>query len=225
MSWKSLLTGIGIVDLMIVNAGLGYMAYEKWLGTEGTPLTANILTGANQFTCGEDCQKYIDDRIAQAQPAGTSGQIKTTPTQTPKPSPTAKPTNIPTSTPRPKVKTVSYVTVPGAGSTGANVWTTLTGTDFYFDPADYPGLKEIYFEANMDLFNGNGIAYVRLYDVTHGIGVQGSDVQTTSQIPTVAVSGQVTFWAGKNLIRVQAKSLTADTAIYNSGRLRVVTEN
>jgi hypothetical protein len=64
-----------------------------------------------------------------------------------------------------------------------------------------------------------------LLDVTHGIGVQGSDVSTASQAETVAISGKVSFWAGKNLIRVQAMSLTADTAVYNSGRLRIVTEN
>jgi hypothetical protein len=124
-----------------------------------------------------------------------------------------------------KIRTVQYVTIPGSGSTSANVWTNLAGTEFYFDTADYPGLIEIYFEANMRLVNGNGRAYVQLYDATHGIGVQGSDVNTTSQTDTVITSGRVSFWAGKNLIRVQAKSLTADTAVYNSGRLRIVTEN
>jgi len=90
---------------------------------------------------------------------------------------------------------------------------------------DYPGLKEIYFEANLKLFNGNGIAYARLYDSTHGIGVQGSEVQTSSQANTVVESGKLSFWGGKNLIKVQSRSLTADTAVYNSGRLRIVMEN
>ena len=117
------------------------------------------------------------------------------------------------------------MTIPGNGSTVTNGWTVLSGTEFYFDLGDYPGLKEIYFEANLKLFNGNGIAYARLYDSTHGIGVQGSDVKTTLQTDSVATSGKVSFWAGKNLIRVQAMSLTADTAVYSSGRLRIVTEN
>jgi hypothetical protein len=117
------------------------------------------------------------------------------------------------------------VTIPGSGTTMSNDWVNLAGTEFYFNPADYPGLVEVYFEANIRLYNGNGMAYVQLFNATSGVGVQGSDIQTNSQIDTVVTSGKVTFWAGKNLIRVQAKSLTADTAIFSSGRLRIVAEN
>jgi len=120
---------------------------------------------------------------------------------------------------------VAYVTIPGTGSSSKNDWEILPGTEFYFDKSDYPGLVEVYFEANMKLFNGNGMAYVRLYDSINGVAVQGSDVQTNSQVNAVVFSGKVNFWAGKNLIKVQAKNLTADTAVYNWGRLRVVTEN
>ena len=99
------------------------------------------------------------------------------------------------------------------------------GSDFYFSPGDYPGLVEIYFEANIKLMTGSGWAYVRLYDSTHGIGVQGSEASTQAGIDTMVESGQASFWAGKNLIRVQIKSLTTESTVYNSGRLRIVTEN
>ena len=75
------------------------------------------------------------------------------------------------------------------------------------------------------MFNGSGLAFVRLYNETHGVGVQGSEVQTNQQKDAAVVSGQVSFYQGKNLIKVQAKSLTADTAIFTSGRLKIVTEN
>ena len=77
----------------------------------------------------------------------------------------------------------------------------------------------------MSLVNGNGVAYVRLFDITNAIGVVGSENDTTSQINVWTKSQRVYFWAGRNYIRVQAKSLTADTAVYNFGRLRIVTEN
>jgi hypothetical protein len=144
------------------------------------------------------------------------------------PAPTAKitvPPPVLAMPPKTKVRSVQYVTIPGSGSSQNNNWTDLPGTDFYFDTGDYPGLSEVYFEANMKLFNGNGTAYVRLFDTNHGIGVQGSEIGSNKQADTLIDSGKVTFWAGKNLIRVQAKTLTADTTIYNYGRLRIVTVN
>lgn len=145
------------------------------------------------------------------------------PLPTASPVPTDKP--ITTSSPRRKVRNISYLPISTGGSTLSNDWVSLAGTQFYFDKADYPGLIEIYFEVNAHLFNGNGTAFVRLYDDNHGIGVQGSDVQTNNQADTAVVSGKVSFYSGKNLVKVQLKSLTADTAVFTSGRLRIVTEN
>jgi len=147
-----------------------------------------------------------------------------TPTSTITPTLTPTPTSIPQK-PRSKIRNVSYLPISTSGSTMSNSWANLSGTDFYFDIADYPGLVEIYFETNIHLFNGNGIAFVRLYDVTHSVWVTGSESTTNQQKDTAIISSKVLFASGKNLIRVQAKSLTADTAIFTSGRLKIVTEN
>jgi len=191
-----------IVNFVVLDVVVGYFAYKQVNTAPAPAPTVQLIT---------------------EQPVNL-------PTPTPTPAPTPVPTPTPTivyktSPPKAKVRSVYYVSVPGNGSTLANDWVDLAGTDLYFDKADYPGLIEIYFEINSHLMNGNGAAYVRLFDVTHGIGVQGSEVQNSSQASSLVVSGQITFWAGKNLIRVQAKSLTADTAIFDSGRLRIVTEN
>ncbi len=146
--------------------------------------------------------------------------------------PTSVPVNTQTPTftpavskPRPKIRNVSYLPISTSGSTQSNDWVSLAGTDFYFDTKDYLGLVEIYFETNIKLLNGNGIVFVRLYNDTHGVGVQGSEVQSNLQKDTAVISGKVSFYQGRNLIKVQAKSLTADTAIFTSGRLKIVTEN
>ncbi len=222
MNAKKILVGVLIgVDVLAVNAGIGYLFYRSQIQNSNLQITNQISStggGTVTDTCGADCQAYIDQRIASLSAARTAGQPAG-------PSATPKVVYVTQTAPRTKVQSTTYVTVPGSGSTTNNDWTDLPGTEFYFDPADYPGLVSVYFEANMKLFNGNGMAYVRLYDGTNGVGVQGSDVQTNSQADSVVASGQVSFWAGKNLIRVQAKSLTADTAIFSSGRLRIVTEN
>lgn len=218
--WQILL----IADLVLVNLALVFLGLNR----PSVPVAQNgageLASGQGskevvRDVCGPECQAYIDQKFSGLPQTSVRPQPSATP------SPTAK-SSVPAVSPKPtKIRRISYMAVPGSGSTTANDWTDLSGTEFYFDPVDYPGLVEVYFEANANLFNGNGAAYVRLYDATHKIGVQGGEVSTTSQTSTVIVSGRVTFWSGRNLIRVQAKSLTADTAVFNSGRLKVVTEN
>jgi len=144
--------------------------------------------------------------------------------------PTAEPTVEATLVPskisiQKKTTNTAIVPIPGSGSTGENKWSDLSGTEFNLDTVDYPNIKEAYLEVNMRLFNGNGTAYVRLFDVTAGIEVWGSEVKTSNQTFTAVTSDKLILRPGNHLYRIQAKSLTADTAVYNSGRIRMVTEN
>jgi len=135
-------------------------------------------------------------------------------------------TSIPSSAPPLRGPTAapltSYIPIPGSGSLLVYQWTSLPGTEFYFNPADFPALDKAYFEANMKLLNGNGQAFLRLFDLTAGIEIWGSEIKTANQADTVVVSDPLQFRSGNHLICVQAKSLTADTTIYNSGRLKII---
>ena len=202
---KILLIFLGILDVMAIHAALSYLVLKKPV----VPTAESTVQYIDQ--CGEKCKRYID------------ASLKNTPAPTPTPTPATK--IIYQTAPKTKVRSTTYVTIAGSGSTTNRDWVNVGGSDFYFSPGDYPGLVEIYFEANIKLMTGSGWAYVRLYDSTHGIGVQGSEVSTQAGVDTLMVSGQVSFWQGKNLIRVQVKSLTTESAVYNSGRLRIVTEN
>lgn len=204
-------TWLAVVDLLILNLGVGYLLYKAQSPSSLSPTSITPPLVQNVDECGPDCQAYIDSKI-----------LKSTPKPTPIPTPTPRSA---AASPRAKVRTTSYVPIPSSGSTALNDWTNLPGTDFYFNPANYPGLVEARFEANIHLTNGNGTAYVRLYDVTHSIGVQGSEAHSDLQVSTAVDSGWVNFWSGNNLIRVQAKSLTADTAVFDGGRLRITVEN
>ncbi len=218
---KKLLIGFLVFDLVLVNVGIIFLIYKTQVSD--SKISDMVAKGSLDFArddktfeyvdqCGSECQKYIDNKV---------GQLASTPVS--QSSPTVKPVYVaPT---RARVRTVTYVTIPGSGYSTSNDWQSIESTGFYFDTRDYPGLVEIYYEATMKLFNGNGSAYTRLFDVTNGVGVQGSEIQTTSQSDTLVASGKINFWSGKNLIKVQAKSLTADTSIFSSGRLRIVTEN
>lgn len=123
-----------------------------------------------------------------------------------------------------KSKHVNYVNITGNFSQVAYDWTDVPVSEFYFNKADYVGLTEVKFESNMKLLNGNGMAFVRLFDVTHGVAVTKSQVQTAYQNDTVVISEPINFMDGNNLIRVQIKSLTADSTVFNSGRLVISSE-
>lgn len=197
--WQVVLVVFYVVDLAVLH----YFTFRP----KSLPKVANTVTNNYTDVCGPDCQKHIDVKIKNL--------------------PTSKPnTVISTSVPKKsKIRRISYLPISTGGQTLHNDWVILPATSFYFDVLDYPGLVEIYFETNLHLFNGNGTAFVRLFDETHGVGVQGSEVSTNHQKDTAVVSGKVSFYQGKNLISVQAKSLTADTTVFTSGRLKIVTEN
>ncbi len=200
-----------IFDLILVNIGLGWLLYKSSNSQIPNSQIANpqaIIKTEYIDKCGLECQKYIDAKMIL--PSSTPATVTKTVYQT---------------ITKPKTKSVVYVPIPGSGSTTNNDWTNLSGTDFYFDKADYNGLIEISFEGNLKLFNGNGMAYMRLFDVTHGIAVQSSDAKTTSQVSTPVNSGSLNLWASKNLYRVQLKSLTADTAVFDGGKLKVTMLN
>lgn len=124
-----------------------------------------------------------------------------------------------------KSRQTLFIPIPGSGSTDNNTWQDLPGTEFNFNTSDYPNLVSAYLEINMRLFNGNGAAFVRLFDISAGIEVWGSEVKTSSQSFTALTSEKLTLREGNHLYRIQARSLTADTAVYNSGRIRLITEN
>lgn len=185
-----------ILDLILINLGIGWLFYKS----RQPVIVQNIISKT----------EYVDrEPVVVPTPVSTPITITKTVYQT---------------APKTKTRSVVYIPIPGSGFTTNNTWSDLSGTDFYFNKSDYPGIIDVAFEANLRLFNGNGTAYVQIFDVTHSVGVQGSDVSTTSQTSTAVISGSVSFWAGKNLYRIQAKSLTADTAMFDGGRLKLTLE-
>jgi hypothetical protein len=169
------------------------------------------LVGNNE--CPASCDQKISERINNL------------PTPIVSQSPTLIPTVVVKKTAITKIKSTQYVPIPGSGTTLENKWVDLTGTEFYISTDDYPDLNGAYFEANMKLVNGNGLAYLRLFDITAGVEVWGSEISTSSQNFTSVSSGKLTIRNGTHLYRVQAKSLTADTTVFNSGRIKFILEN
>jgi hypothetical protein len=218
---KKVLQVFLVIDLLILNIVVGYVAYLNFFSKSSEQVSAPVKSDslADKIVTNDACPASCVDLIDQTK---FSESIETVAS----PTPTVIPTKAPVYTSaKQKIKYTSYVPIPGSGSTLNTSWTTLEGTDFYLTTADYPGLVGVYFEANIKLQNGNGVAYVRIYDVTNSRAVDGSDVSTSSQTTDYVSNGPLSLWAGYNHYAVQARSLTADTTHFVSGRLKIVTEN
>ncbi len=161
-------------------------------------------------TCGPICQQLIGQRVAELG-ATLSGKERTTPTPV-----------TPVSTGSTSQPTVIYIPLGGGGSTTSRDWADVGNAEIYLDVTNYPNLDKAYFEAFIRVQHGNGTAFARLYDVTHNIGVQGGEVSTGSESFALVESGSLNFWQGKNLYRVQVKSLTGYEAFYDSGRIKLI---
>lgn len=161
-------------------------------------------------TCGPVCQQTIAQKVSEAM-ATISGK------ETVKETTVVKQTTQQISQPQ-----IIYIPLGGGGSTTNQSWTDVANAEVWLDIANYTNVDKIYFEGFIKIKHGNGKAYARLYDVTHGIGVQGSEIQTTSENYTLVESGSLSLWQGKNLYRVQIKSLTGYEAFFDSGRIKII---
>jgi hypothetical protein len=214
---------IFIIDILILNAVIVFLFYNFHLINQtlikiGETPQKNVSSQQSQqdqnTVCSDQCKSYIDSKIAAISIVPNKEIVNPT-IEVIK---TIQPTKA-------KIRSVQYMPIPGSGNTLETKWTDISTTDFYLTKSDYPGIKEIYFESNIRLFNGNGFGYIRLFDVTHGVAIQGSEISTSSQKSTFVSSGKLNLYDGYNLYRIQAKSLTTDTTYFDSGRLKIIVEN
>lgn len=166
----------------------------------------SVSSSVQTPSCDADCQKLISDQVSKAV-ATISGTTKTL---------------VINNSSAPKIQD-SYITIPGSGSTINTGWTDVTGTDFSFDVSrDFgPGAK-FSWEGFLRVTDGNGQAFARIYDATNGIGVNGSEVSISSSADYQRfVSTNLSFWNGRNVYRVQIKSLNTYDVDYMGGKIRV----
>jgi hypothetical protein len=172
-----------------------------------TPASPVSTPSATSDSCGTICQQTINERVSQAVATLSGKETKIM----------EKTTTTKTSQPQ-----VIYIPLGGGGSTANTTWTDVGNAEVYFDLNDYPNFSEARFEGFIKVKNGNGKAFARLYDVTHNIGVQGSDIEANGENFTMVGSDPLAFWQGKNLYRIQVKSLNGYDAYIDSGRIKIV---
>lgn len=175
------------------------------------PRNITSLSDAVKNYCDENCQKMLVNEINNAV-ATIAATLNNLP----------KGTSAPVATTKPSGNQTSYVSLGGSGSTKNTDWTDIAGTGVYIDlKNDYSSSAYVTWDAFLQTVNG-GTVFVRLYDATNNIAVLGSEISTSNTTLTQIFSGKLNLWAGKNLYKVQIKSLDSNTATFGSGRIKIV---
>jgi len=190
----------------------GYFFAREMLGRIYNDFQAqkqNAVTVIEQKTgCDTDCQKQIDIEIARALATISA---------------TAKNTVAPQGTGTLSKPQVSYIPLDGLFSTTSTGWVDAKGIEVCFDlTKDYGNGAKVAWEASLRVANANGTAYARLFDVNHGIAIDGSEISVTNSADYQRVSsGNLKLWAGRNVYRVQLKSLNSLNVDYTGGKIRI----
>ncbi len=162
--------------------------------------------------CGEDCKKQIEEIVKE----NTKLVAEPSPKEVVK---TVVITPIPVAT-----KTqIAYIPIAGSVTTTSSDWYDAPNTDFYLDiEKSYNKKHTATWNASLKVAHGNGTAFARLYDVTHGIAVNGSEVKLTGNSSLTQVfSNNLSFWSGNNLYRVQFKSLNTFEITFGGGQIKI----
>ena len=159
---------------------------------------------------------YITQQVPATQPPPL---VSVQPTPSPSPTPRAVIVQGPASTPGTKT---TYIPLTASFTTSNTDWTNVSGTETYIDlKNNYSANAYITWEAVLSVASGGQVT-ARLYDATHGIGVNGSEVSSSSTAGELVTSGKLNLWAGNNLYKVQIKSLNSYAVTFTSGRIKLV---
>lgn len=148
--------------------------------------------------------KRIDD-ISQRKPISALSTTESTTTQT-------------TITSGPKTV---YIPVGNSGSVSSLTETNITGHEVTIDASNYPGFKQMVLEANFRIFQGQGMASLRLYNKTDGLIILNSEISTTSEDFVTKTSSGFSLLSSSKTYVVQAKSTTAYSVDLQWSRIRV----
>ena len=161
------------------------------------PASANAEISAlqEQITA---LKTYVDEKVSQV------------PTSTV----TAQPAALPQT---------AYISMGTTHTSTNTAWVDVPDSDVYIDLVnDYGSTAYVTWSASLKVAHGNGTAYARLYDATNNIAVIGSELASVnnSQYQQVA-SGALALWRGKNLYRVQLKSLNSFEVTLSNAKIKI----
>lgn len=209
--WIFVLVMLGI--LVMVNLGVldwQYVSKSKRISEVELTKASESVEKTASDSCPLLCQEIIKEEIRKelAKLPSLAGQSSVSPAVYPT---TAVANN--------KAKIV-YIPLINEGTVSSSGWTDILPSEFYFNLADYPGAKEVRFEAFLSSSNDDP-GYARIYDVTNKRGVDFSDLLFNKSAFTRVESSKVVIWSGNNKYSVQMRSGNATKVQIKDAKLKI----
>lgn len=206
---KGLKIVIGLLGILI----LGNLFFLDWqlLNKKevGSTKTVNVLEKPVVVnSCQEACEDLITQKVDEA-------VAKITP---PVAVVTQKVTNVSSGS---QTK-VAYVPLGAEGSVSSVSFADIVPSEFYFDLENYPGVKEVRFEAYIKASGPGTKIYARLYDQTNKRGVDLSEIETSSGTYERQESSGIVIWRGNNKYTVQLRSVNGTEASLKDAKLKIM---
>ena len=184
-------------------------ATKKEALQKGEGFTSNFkpeqTTVENPNTCDLVCEENIDEAISEAIAtlSATKQEVVKYVQDT-------------------SVKT-TYIPMGSSTIVTSTDWVDVPDSGVYIDlEKDYGKSAKVSWEASLKVAHGNGKAFARLYDDTNKIAVDYSEITTENNVNFKQLSsGNLPFWRGRNLYKVQLKSLNSFEITYGGGKIKV----
>lgn len=143
--------------------------------------------------------------------------------------PTSFPTAMPTTeagpevsvTPTPILKVKEHYIPLGTASIQTDDYTFRdTAAEAVVDLANYPGIRQVVFEASLSVPSGQ--VQARLYNATDGYAIGGSEITGDGYSPVLYRSGNISLAGGVKTYRVQMRTSLSSPGKMDMGRLRIL---
>jgi hypothetical protein len=220
MSKKQLLAIILTLSFFTIGVSFAFMyLYNRLIKVEtsynevsqlfNNPQDSNHITAVDytqKDSCGELFKQIINDSVAKA--------ISTI---------SAKTKVIEKTVGTEKAAGTAYIPMGTTFTTTSTDWYTINDTAIYIDLVnDYGKNATVSWEASMSVDHSNGQAFARLWDDTNKIAVNGSELTTINNSAFALVSSKdLPFWRGRNLYKLQIKSLNSFEVSLTGGKIKI----
>lgn len=206
--------GLMLAGIVFLGVSVFYLRGQLVSMQQGTPIQANPLYNPAKLETTQvssDSAYVTSDQVEQLISKALSEQ------PTPAPVTTTKTTTA-------KQTQTTYIPLGSTATSTSTDWYTVDDSSVTIDVAnDFSGDPYITFEASLKVAYGQGGAFVRLWDDTHKIAVNGSELTTLANEDYQTMkSGRLYLWNGNNTYKVQIKSLNGYEASYTNGKVKVV---
>lgn len=98
-------------------------------------------------------------------------------------------------------------------------WVKIDGSEFNFDPKDYPSGASVRWQGNLKVKDPNSRCFARIYDSSNKRAVDFSEQATGATEFETITSSPLSIWQGPNHYYLEIKSLDGSVCSLSSPRL------